>query len=75
MVLVYVLLICNVEMQDPVNEPEWTETIVRECGADELNSAFHNRSLIDTGPVAGGFGVCYGTLLHSKYLPGFTKFG
>lgn len=75
MVLVYILLICNVELQDPVNDPEWAETIVRECGDNALLSAFNNRSLIDVGRVAGGFGVYYGTLLHSKYLPGFTKYG
>ena len=75
MILIYILLICNVELRDPVNDPVWAETIVRECGADALLSAFDNRRLIDVGRVAGIFGVYYGTLLQSKCLPGFTKYG
>ena len=75
MTLTYIVLICNAELHEHENKEEWIETVRKECGEEELKSAFHNRNISDTGPVVGGFGVYFGTLLHSKYLPGFTKFG
>lgn len=78
MLLTYIALICNVELRDEktvVGKAEWAAKIEKECGVEALSTAFHNRSLIDIGPVAGGFGAYYGVLIHAKWLPGFTQHG
>ena len=56
------------ELIDPENDQSWKDRIVESCGSDVLIKAFQTSSLVDNGPVAGGFGAYYGMLFSAKFV-------
>jgi len=53
-----------------VIDPEWSIEIAAKCGTRPLNSAFAEKSFLQTGLISIGFGAYFGMAFQWYYFTG-----